>query len=292
LQKINIKEWVDQNPDNHVFRKAVHIILSAIAGTSILQTSMIMKGGILLALSYNSPRFTTDIDFSTATKSLDIEEFQQALEASLISAVENLPYGIDCRVQSCKRQPKQGDTTYTSIQVSIGYAQKGSRAYKRLTAGNAANTIKIDYSLNEPVEEIDLFELEENSVIRTYSFEEMVAEKFRAILQQEKRNRFRRQDIYDLHYVLSDHPRRDDLSVKKLILERLCEKSRIRDLLVNNNSMSNPEIRRRSEEAYANLASEIEGDLPLFSEIYEMVETFYQSLPWNPKIGIETIDIG
>jgi predicted nucleotidyltransferase component of viral defense system len=282
LQKFDIKEWVNQNSDYRTFRQAVHTILIAIAGTPFLQTSMIMKGGVLLALSYSSPRYTKDIDFSTATKrsSFDIDDFRQQLEASLLDTVETLEYGLDCRVQSCTQHPKNEDATFPAIKVSIGYAYKGSPAHKRLQAGNATTVIRIDYSLNEPVEETELFELEEGNVIHTYSLVEMVAEKFRALLQQEVRNRFRRQDIYDLHYVLSDHPLRDDPHTKARILERLIEKSRIRDLPVDPNAMSNPEIRRRSEAEYNKLAPEIEGDLPPFGEVYDLVEAFYRALPW------------
>jgi predicted nucleotidyltransferase component of viral defense system len=283
LQQFDIKEWVNQNPDYQTFRQAVHTILTAIAGTPILQTSMIMKGGVLLALSYNSPRYTKDIDFSTATKrsDFDLDNFRRQLEESLLDTVETLEYGLDCRVQSCTHHPKSEDSTYPTVQVSIGYAYKGRPAHKRLKAGKAPDVIRIDYSLNEPVEEAELFELEEGSIISIYSFVEMVAEKFRALLQQEVRDRIRRQDIYDLHYVLSDYPLRNDTKTKARILERLLEKSRIRDLQIDLASMSNPEIRRRSEEGYLKLIPEIEGNLPPFIEVYDLVEVFYRSLPWE-----------
>lgn len=282
MQKFDIKEWVNQNLDYLTFRQAVHTTLIAIAGTPFLQRSMIMKGGVLLALSYNSPRHTKDIDFSTAAKRQDfnLDEFRQQLEASLLDTVEALDYGLDCRVQSCTQHPKDDDATFPAIQVSIGYAYKGSASHNRLQKGKATTVIRIDYSLNEPVEEVELFELEEGSLIRTYSLIEMVAEKFRALLQQEQRNRIRRQDIYDLHYVLNDHPLSNDPQTKARILERLCEKSRIRDLPVDPKAMSNPEIRRRSEQEYLKLATEIDGDLPPFDAVYDMVESFYRGLPW------------
>jgi predicted nucleotidyltransferase component of viral defense system len=282
LQTFDIKEWVNQNSDYLAFRQAVHTTLVAIAGTPMLQTSMIMKGGVLLALSYNSPRYTKDIDFSTAAKRQDfnLDDFRQQLEDSLLNAVEALEYGLDCLVQTCIQHPKDEDSTFPAIQVSIGYAYKGERAHKRLQIGNAPNVVRIDYSLNEPVEETELFELEEGCVIRTYSLVEMVAEKFRALLQQEVRNRIRRQDIYDLHYILSDHPLRDNPQTKARILERLIEKSRIRNLPVDPEAMSNAEIRRRSEQEYLKLGHEIDGELPPFDLVYTMVEGFYRGLPW------------
>lgn len=282
MQKFDIKEWVNQNSDYLAFRQAVHIILTAIAGTAYLQANMIMKGGILLALSYSSSRFTKDIDFSTSTKRPDfnLDDFRHQLEDSLVNSVESLSYGLDCRVQRCTQNPKSEDATFPTIQVSIGYAVKGAPAHKRLLAGTATDVIQIDYSLNEPVEDTEIFELEDGNVIHTYSLVEMVAEKFRALLQQEQRKRFRRQDVYDLHYVLSNHHYHDDPHTKSRILERTIEKCRIRDLTVDQESMSNPEIRRRSQADYNKLETEIEGDLPPFDEIYDLVATFYRSLPW------------
>lgn len=282
MQKSDIREWVHKDPDYHQFRQAIHTILAAIAGTPFLKTTMIMKGGVLLALSYRSQRYTKDIDFSTAIKrpDFDLADFRRHLENSLSDTVETLGYGLDCRVQSCTQKPKDDDATFPTFKISIGYAAKGTPAHKRLQAGAAPHVVWIDYSLNEPVEEIELFELEDGSAIQTYSLVEMVAEKFRALLQQEVRNRIRRQDIFDLHYVLSDHPLREDALTKQRILDRLLEKSRIRELPIDPWAMSNPEIRRRSKARYHELASEIEGDLPPFDEVYDVVEAFYRSLPW------------
>jgi predicted nucleotidyltransferase component of viral defense system len=282
LQKFDIKEWVNQDSDYAVFRQAVHIILTAIAATPFLQASMIMKGGILLALSYSSSRYTKDIDFSSSIKrpDFDLEDFRRQLEDSLINSVESLGYGLDCRVQRCTQNPKSDDATFPTIQVSIGYAAKGSPAHKRLLAGGATDVVQIDYSLNEPVEETELFELENGKVIHTYSLVEMVSEKFRALLQQEQRKRFRRQDIYDLHYVLSNHPDCEDTHTHARILERLVEKCRIRELQVDQEAMSKPEIRRRSETDYSKLEAEIDGKLPPFDEVYDLVESYYRSLPW------------
>ncbi|WP_295577255.1 nucleotidyl transferase AbiEii/AbiGii toxin family protein [uncultured Lamprocystis sp.] len=126
-----------------------------------------------------------------------------------------------------------------------------------------------------------MFALEAGSVIRTDSLVELVAEKLWALLQQEVRNRIRRQDIYDLHYLLSDHPLRDDPPIRARILERLVAKARARDLAVGPDAMGNPEIIRRSRAEYNNLASEIEGDLPDFDAVYGFVEAFYRSLPWE-----------
>jgi hypothetical protein len=53
---------VNQAPnDQRELRQAVHTVLAAIAHDTQLRADMIMKGGILLAVRYQSVRFTKDI---------------------------------------------------------------------------------------------------------------------------------------------------------------------------------------------------------------------------------------
>lgn len=58
----NIDHWVASadNENERTFREAVHTILYAIASSTNLQPQMIMKGGILMAIRYETGRFTTD----------------------------------------------------------------------------------------------------------------------------------------------------------------------------------------------------------------------------------------
>ncbi|WP_295577251.1 nucleotidyl transferase AbiEii/AbiGii toxin family protein [uncultured Lamprocystis sp.] len=137
MEPIAIREWVDQSPDDRPFRQAVHTILAAIAGTPDLQTAMVMKGGVLLALRYRSQRHTRDIAFSThmPLRDFDLDAFREILEQTLIGAVERLGYGLDCRIQRCKQSPPRADATFPTIQVTIGYADKDDRnAHQRLLA--------------------------------------------------------------------------------------------------------------------------------------------------------------
>ncbi len=123
------------------------------------------------------------------------------------------------------------------------------------------------------------------SNIRTYTLEELIGEKLRALLQQEARNRFRRQDIYDLHFLLDHRPECHTSTMQAHILASLLEKARIRHLTVSWDSMANPEIRRRSEREYRQLAAEIEDELPAFDAIYDQVQHFYEKLPWETSDG-------
>ena len=243
-----------------------------------------MKGGVLLALGYSSSRYTQDIDFSTAVRlpEFDTGKFKIRLDEGLVFAVEGLGYGLDCRIQGIEQKPAREDASFPTIQTKVGYAYKSKPAeHKRLLAGMATKVVKLDYSLNEPVGHVDLYELEDGNEIRTYSLIELIAEKFRALLQQQIRDRMRGQDVYDLYHLFTMHP---DLvaedETKRKILERLIEKSSIRSLSVSVESLSNTDIRRRTEEDYKKRYSEMEVGLPPFDTLYERVEEYYRSLPW------------
>ncbi len=288
MPAFDIREWVDQNPGQKAFREAVHTILTAISGSPELRTGMTMKGGILLALAYRSSRYTKDIDFSSeiALPEFNRDDFVQKLSNALVSAVESLDYGLDCAIQGVKQKPPREDATFPTIQIKVGYADKSNRrAHKRLLSGQSPQIVQIDYSLNEPTRETEFFTIEEGSDIRTYALEELIGEKLRALLQQEIRKRFRRQDIYDLHFLLDHRPECHSQAMQPRILASLREKAGIRHLTVSRESMANPEIRWRSAGEYRQLAAEVEDELPDFDAIYGQVQHFYENLPWKTSDG-------
>ncbi len=284
MSSFDIRNWVTQDASQKSFREAVHTILIAISGSPVLQDTMIMKGGILLALRYQSTRYTKDIDFSTGNtlKEFDLDAFIRQFSDRLVTVVDSLDYGLNCVIQSFKQDPQREDATAPTIRITVGYAYKSDhRAHKRLLAKNCPHIVKIDYSLNEPSQGKEVFDVGAGLNIKVYTIEELVAEKFRALLQQEERNRFRRQDIYDLHFILLNRPECMTPTARANILENIQEKARIRCLGVSRESMADPEIRRRSAAEYGALSVEIEEDLLPFDAVYEHVLRFYESLPWD-----------
>lgn len=227
----DIEAWVSQSAENKLFRQAVHIIIYSISNNRKLQKTMIMKGGILLALVYESTRFTRDIDFSTEQKldKFDAEAFINRFDAALVDAVNKLEYGVDCVVQGWKQQPPRKDATFPTIQIRVGFADRSDqRAHRLLTHKKAQQVVKVDYSLNEPLGQPELLEIEAGRTIQIYSFHDLVAEKFRAVLQQEARNRLRRQDVYDLHLLLKSRNASTAEKIKSNILNSLKEKAAAR----------------------------------------------------------------
>ncbi len=288
IEACDINTWVTKAPDraNRHFREAVHVVLLAIATSAYLNVKMIMKGAVLLAVRYDSSRFTRDIDFSTNQQlaEFDEDEFLVHLGQGLIHASEILDYGMDCKIQTHKIKPANSpDVTYPTLTLTIGYAHIDDRnSHKRLMKKQASKVVKVDYSFNEITNEIDSLQLRAGGELCVYSFTDLIAEKFRAILQQKVRNRIRRQDAYDLYCLFQDHPPLTD-EEKIHILSSLQVKSISRKLEVHKNSMADSEIIQRSKEEYHTLENEIEGELPEFNTVYSKVQAIYESLPWTDK---------
>ncbi len=285
MKQIDIEEWVNQESANteRDFREAVHTILYAISNSNILHNMMIMKGGILLAIRHHVRRYTKDIDFSTDKKyqEFDKETFLKEFKKQLTTAVVFLDYDLDCRLQSVKIKPSDDpDRNFHSLKLTIGFASKGSSTHKHLLKNKSPKTVPIDFSFNERTDRIEEIKISDKNSLLVYSLADLIAEKFRAMLQQEVRNRIRRQDVYDLYTLFQMNPNITDED-KKNILETLISKSAARGLSINRDSLNSKEIRDRSKKEYALLKGEIEGELVPFDKSFPAVKNFYQSLPWK-----------
>ncbi|CAH2810877.1 MAG: hypothetical protein CBARDMAM_6201 [uncultured Caballeronia sp.] len=118
-----------------------------------------------------------------------------------------------------------------------------------------------------------------DSRVKTYSETTLLSEKLRAILQQETRGRSRKQDIYDIHFLLTNHGADPDR--KERVLRLLVEKAHSRGLVIDRHSMAALEILERSKREYDQLQQMIEGDLPHFEGAFATVRNYYESLPWD-----------
>lgn len=280
-----VKQWAsDATADLQDFRKAIHITLLAISICEELSESMVMKGGMLMGIGYGSSRYTTDIDFSTRKK-LDIKNldaFRENLNGKLTEANSELLYNIECRVQSTKVQPN-AEAKFPSLKIKIGYANKhNSNLMKRLNSNQSPHTISIDYSFNEETGSVEDLHIDGDEKISVYSIESMISEKFRSVLQQVIRKRNRRQDIYDLYYLITNHAN-NSAEEKTKVLELLFLKSKdkgISELLIPT-SFDNKDIISRSQVDYETIEDEIEGALPSFEVAYGVAKKYYEELPWK-----------
>lgn len=281
-----IDAWVgaaQNNPATYRSRQVTHILLAAIGLTPDLQESMILKGGTLMMLAYASPRGTQDVDFTVAVSPEPFaEDLTEKLNPAMQRAASQLGYvDIVCKIQSLKRLPRPSTfetATGPALQITIGYAKRGTNDEKRLVDKQASNVLRVDLSFKDPVIHTAGAKLERPAVtIRAYALEDVIGEKLRALLQQPIRNRHRRQDIFDIAWLL-DHSNLTDED-KKRIHDSLIGKAEARDVECSIDGFDDPEVKRRASADWNTLDLEV-ANLPDFETLYARVREFYRDLPW------------
>ena len=259
-------------------------MLAAIGVAPNLKKTLVLKGGAVMALAFKSERVTGDVDFSAdadpeAFAKLVVEELNALLPKTAI----NLGYvDLLCRVQSVKKMPKAKnfeEHDFPALLVRIGSAVRGSGEEKRLDAGQAIRVLDMEISFRDQVYAFQELCLTDAGVaVRAFTLHELIAEKFRALLQQPIRNRYRRQDVYDIAFLVETIPLGDDDRVK--ILTTLVEKCRTRGIDPGILSIEEPEIVQRAQADWDTLKLEL-SDLPPFEERFAIVRELYLSLPWQ-----------
>lgn len=283
VEELDVPAWVAKaEPRERNFREAVHIILTAIANSAELASTMVMKGGMLMAIRYNSSRFTKDADFSTRNKYLEgnEDELLAELNAHIDYANESLGYDTMCRTQRYELKPKRADASFPTLTLSIGYAKRSkSSELTKLLNGQAPTIVAIDYSYNEAVFDVEVLSLGDGENIKAYSFLNLLAEKYRSLLQQPVRKRNREQDVYDINLLLGG-AQELHAQEKEMLLELIINSSKERNIDAKSDSMANAEVRLMAEKGYADLAAEVQGPLPDFDAAYGAVQRLYEGLPW------------
>lgn len=281
----NIAKWVDSarsDPNEYQRRQVVEITLSAIAINPDLREHLLLKGGTLMALAYESQRFTMDVDFTAFLISPDqAQHLIDTLSNTLPIAAKGRGYlDLECRVQSMEMKPRRGPASFPTLEVKIGSARKGSSQIARLNDGKAAHTTKLEISFNEHIETTQHLTMPDHGhYILAYSIHELIAEKFRALLQQPIRNRNRRQDVYDISRIVRNRVFSDQ--EKSLILKTLALKAKSRGVPIGPNALSSNDVKERARSEYHTLQIEIDDPELDFNTDFETTETFYNSLPWN-----------
>ena len=280
-----IAEWVTAAPDARQteLRQAVHTILLAIAELRRGGLEVVMKGGILLAVEYAGDRYTKDVDFSTASSTAEIPptEFVEKLNSALAQAANRLDYGMDCRVQSHELRPPGEDKTWPTLKMRVGYAKlTDKRQHAKLMGNGVAAPVDVDLSYNEVITGSETIDIGDGVEIEASTLADLVAEKFRAMIQQPVRKRYRRQDAYDLYCLLEAQGSRL-AGLSDAVREALLRKSEGRGLVVDRESLCDPEVERRSKAEYPQLAAEITRKLPEFDDVYGKVRAYYEGMGWT-----------
>lgn len=261
-------------------------MLRAIAQSPTLAPVMIMKGGVLLAIRYQSSRFTTDIDFSTPRRFQDVHlpTLIASIEEALAPVSADNEHGLALRLQSHEvKPPHRPEVNFPTLQMRIGYASRlKPRLIERLRTTGSPHVVQVDYSFNEWASDTEQQDIDGGS-LSMYPFHDLVAEKIRSVLQQPIRGRERYQDIYDLFLLLETAPE-ITAGDRAEILAKLVESSRDRQVPVHQEAMRDEAVIELSRRQYdAVLPSLVSGKLPDFDIAYATVQAFFESLPWGAQ---------
>lgn len=285
---VSIDEWVDKakaDPEAYLERQATEIFLTTLGTTEPYCQKFFLKGGLLMGIVYESPRHTSDIDYST-----DLEpnpetatHLTSALNEAFPRTAARLGYlDLVCAVQKVKLRPREdnfANAQAPGFEITVGYAKRGSAQEKKVAQRKAAKVLHADVSFKEPVGAIQIVRFGEQGVtIPAYSLKDMITEKYRAFLQQEKRNRLRRQDIYDLSLLLGRFTFDDQ--EKKEMLDLLILKCKARDISPTQDSLEDEANISRAKSEWDTMSLEI-GPLPSFDTCFAVANSFYRSLPWT-----------
>jgi hypothetical protein len=289
----NIEEWIDraENDDEKKFRQAIHLILLAVSRDKVLSQNLVIKGGIVLSLAYGSERYTTDLDLSSLDNMevLSKEELESKLSKQIKAVVALSDYNLKLLVHSIKYMPKDpSKVKFPAYKARIGYADStNQKAVKRLDNKQSTHIVELDISFNESVSVSDTenFKLTNRLNVLCYSLEQLVAEKYRSLLQQVVRTRSRRQDIFDIHYLLNQEASLlYSNETKKTVLDKLikCSERKGIEEYLNQFGMRDEEIKRLSIEDFHTLSLEMDIDTEVSPEgMYTVVQDYFESLPWN-----------
>lgn len=286
-KSVSIFEWVEKakaDPFTYLERQAIEVFLSTLGIVEPYNNQMFLKGGILMAVAYGSPRNTGDVDLSTIADPEEgiAERLKDALDAAFPSVCADLGYPtMMCAVQSFKYFPKgerfpknQGP----AIKMKIGYALRDSPQQKYFDEKRSPTTLDVDVSFKEPIGAIQLLSFKDSEKsVKAYSLVSLMAEKFRALLQQEIRNRYRRQDVYDLYSLITRFPLDRDENGK--LLEIFKEKCAARGIVADRSSLEQESIVKRAATDWDTMKLEI-GNIPEFNTCFHEVNAFYKNLPW------------
>lgn len=283
---VDVRSWVETaraDPVRYRDRQITEIVLTTIGFAPSLKDALVLKGGTLMALAFESERLTTDVDF---TAQVSPDGFEEKLVAELNELMPKtairLGYlDLACRVQGVEKKPRPDnflDRDFPALVVRVGSAQRGTRQEKLLEEGRAARIHHLEISFRDQVYDYqDLCLIDAGVAVRGFTVSEIIAEKYRALLQQPIRKRNRRQDVFDIAFLIESQKLDDDDQCR--IHETLVAKCATRSITPARESLRDAEVIERARADWETLQLEVK-ELPPFEARFQLVQNFYEGLPW------------
>lgn len=284
---VSLENWVEAAANDPLLYRdpqVVEILLPAIGLSPTLKGHLVLKGGPLMALAFDSPRLTSDVDFGAEADPATFEKpLVEELNLLLPRAAVRLGYlDLICSVQSLKHMPRPlnfADHDFPALEVRIASAVRGTNEEARLAEGQAPSVVELDISFRDPVHTVQALRLGDTGLaVRAFTLHELIAEKFRALLQQPIRNRYRRQDVYDIAHIVDTQPM--TAADRRVIHATLIKKCATRNIRPDRHSLEADEVVRRAERDWNTLKLEL-AVLPPFADRFALVAALYRALPWD-----------
>lgn len=251
-------------------------ILAAVSESRTLREDLYFKGGNALDFVWCPNRSTLDLDFSCRETAPAGSQLRALFEVSL--GVTSRRIGTLYKVQRFEQQPPGADKTFITYDVSIGYALEDDRMNRmRLSDGKPSRAaVSLDVSLNDPVCDFELVQVRGGEAIQVCTLEDIIAEKYRALLQQPIRKRNRPQDVLDIAVVL-----RCGRALRPEVVARFLQtKAAARGITPAKHSLLAPEVREMARLEYERLEGTTRAqEFVAFDEAFALVLGFYLSLP-------------
>lgn len=193
-------------------------VLAAVAAHPTAGTSWVFKGGTCLKKCYfETYRFSEDLDFTLVPESpYDAGALRQVL-VEVVAAAHDMS-GILFPEELVEVQERKDRVGRTTFQGKIGYrGPLFSPFYPRII---------FDLTCHEPIQlpptSRAIFHpypdaLPAEAAVTTYQFEELFAEKVRALVE-----RTRPRDLYDIVFILENRAGETDLESVRDVYERKC----------------------------------------------------------------------
>lgn len=273
-----IKIWATEN---HIAasqartRFAQYGILQSIAGSRMLSSTLVFKGGNALDFIWQPNRSTIDLDFSSREASLNVDLIREYLEPSLQRTSKIT--GTQYRLQKMVQQPPGLNKTFITFLVVVGYALLDDlKNQARINSSQPSlASIPVEISINELICASEPVDVQSSNALQVSTEEDIVAEKLRALLQQIPRNRHRPQDVLDIAVLLA---RGTNLRPDVVALY-LKQKAASRDVRVDLDLFKADELWARASENYGSLKNTARELFIAFPEAKQAVLRFVETLP-------------
>lgn len=242
-------------------------ILSGLAHSGLTHHGWVFKGGTCLRhCYYKDYRFSEDIDFSCKPGGDNLNKSLQLLQRSAGKIQSESGIRIALKEAHTIEEDFQ-------IEIPVEYNRGGSRR-------QGLPQVKVHLTFDEPILDKPVARSIKSSYtdlslfkVPSYTKKEIVAEKLRSLLQQQKKWP-RPRDLYDLWYMLCHS--RENFAWNEL-LSMFQEKCRIRDISPDIKGLTSNRLKEWNKKAWKDRLGPMLKELPEFDLVWkEWTETFHK----------------